>query len=127
MGRIKIQATPKDTLYEEMSKMLVPAYILEDFEIYGTRNCREYYEIELREKEDRIPRRMGGEKVVLDGYCNPLDMLSHSFICKPVRLKIYRRKYKIEGTDKHYSNSYDLTLKGVKMVPELGLFLNTDN
>jgi hypothetical protein len=127
MGRSKLSPQSKDTLLEKMSKMLVPSYILEDFDIYDAIDCKEYYEIELREKESKIPATLDGEIIVLDGYCNPLDMLSHSFICKPVRLKIYRRRYKKEGRDKHYSNEYDLTLKGVKMVPELGLFLKTDN
>jgi hypothetical protein len=75
-----------------------------------------------------IPSELKGkENVVFDGYCNPLDALSHSFVCKPIYLKVYRRRYKIEGTDTHYSNSYDLTLKGVRMVPELGLFLKEDD
>jgi hypothetical protein len=104
--------------------MLVPSYILDNFEIYDAKESLTSWVIEMREKEDRIPSELQDcSEVVFDGYCNPIETLSHSFVCKPVYLKVYRRRYKRAGEDKHYSNSYDLTLKGVKMVPELGLFL----
>jgi hypothetical protein len=78
----------------------------------------------MREKEGRIPCELSDlDDIVFDGYCNPVEMLSHSFVCKPIYLKLYRRRYKRSGTDRHYSNEYDLCLKGVKMVPELGFFL----
>jgi hypothetical protein len=77
----------------------------------------------MREKEHRIPFELSSyNDVVFDGYCTPIEMLSHSFVCKPIYLKLYRRRYKHSCCDEHYSNEYDLRLKGVKMVPELGLF-----
>ena len=63
------------------------------------------------------------DDIVLDCYCNPLEALSHSFVCKPVYLRVFRRCYKRSGSDIHFSNEYDVTLKGVKMVPEMGFFL----
>jgi len=113
-----------DTLLDTVSRMLVPEFILENFEIYGAQEFSTCWVIELREKEDRIPPELKDcLEVVFDGYCNPIETLSHSFVCKPVYLKVYRRRYKLSGQDQHYSNNYDLTLKGLKMVPELGLFL----
>jgi hypothetical protein len=104
--------------------MLVPAHILEHFDIYGAKESTTNWVIEMREKEGLIPPELTRySDVVFDGYCNPIDALSHSFVCKPIYLRVYRRRYKRSGTDTHYSNSYDLTLKGVKIVPELGIFL----
>ncbi|MDO9152532.1 MAG: hypothetical protein Q7U47_02290, partial [Paludibacter sp.] len=124
MGQKKKSRPSTDTLFETVSRMLVPDYILENFEIYGANELPTCWIIELREKEDKIPIELKGfHEVALDGYCNPIETLSHSFVCKPIYLKVYRRRYKRVGEDKHYSNTYDLTLKGVKMVPELGLFL----
>mgnify|MGYP000019864590 CR=1 FL=1 len=124
MGQKKKSRPSTDTLFETVSRMLVPEYILENFEIYGAQEFSTCWVIELREKEDRIPLDLKDcLEVVFDGYCNPIETLSHSFVCKPVYLKVYRRRYKLSGKDQHYSNSYDLTLKGLKMVPELGLFL----
>lgn len=124
MGQKRKSRPSTDSLFETVSRMLVPSYILDNFEIYGANESSTSWTIELREKESIYPTELRGcSDVVFDGYCNPIETLSHSFVCKPVYLKVYRRRYKRSGEDIHYSNSYDLTLKGVKMVPELGLFL----
>ena len=128
MGQKKKARPSVDNLFDTVSRMLVPEYILENFDIYGANEYPDRWVIDLREKEERIPFELKKfEHVVCDGYCNPLEMLSHSFVCKPIYLKVYRRRYKISGQDKHYSNTYDLSLKGVRMVPELGLFLKEED
>jgi hypothetical protein len=128
MGQKRKQRPPVDKLFETVSRMLVPEYILSDFEIYGAEEYPTAWVIELREKEGRIPLELKNQEgVVFDGYCNPTEMLSHSFVCKPVYLKIYRRRYKVAGQEKHYSSTYDLTLRGVKMVPEMGVFLKEED
>jgi hypothetical protein len=86
-------------------------------------NAHEYSDrwvIEMRKKEGHIPSELSGfTDVVFDGYTNPPETLSHSFVCKPIWLKLFRRSYKRANTDTHYSNEYDVLLKGVRMVPEL--------
>lgn len=124
MGQKRKERPSSDELLSTISQMLVPAHILEHFDIYGAKENTTSWLIEIREKEGLIPPELTRyTDVVLDGYCNPIDVLSHSFVCKPIYLRVYRRRYKRSGTDTHYSNSYDLTLKGVKIVPELGIFL----
>jgi hypothetical protein len=128
MGQKRKGRPSSEVLLETVSRMLVPGTILKDFEIYGAEEFPSCWVIELREKEGLIPVELSDcRDVVFDGYCNPLEALSHSFVCKPVYLKVYRRRYKRSGRDEHYSNSYDLTLKGVKIVPELGLFLKEED
>lgn len=124
MGQKKKERPSTDELLDSVSRMLVPEYLLLNFDIYGVKDSPSSWLIELREKEDRIPIELAGcLEVVFDGYCNPIEMLSQGFSCKPIYLKVYRRRYKRASEDKHYSNTYDLTLKGLKIVPELGLFL----
>ena len=118
MGCKKLARPAIDTIFSTVSAMLVPSHILDHFDIWNAREHTRWV-IELREKEGFIPSELSGcSDVVLDGYCNPLEALSHSFVCKPVYLKLYRRRYKRSDSDIHFSNEYDVTLKGVRMVPE---------
>jgi hypothetical protein len=124
MGRKKLERSSVETLFSTVSSMLVPEHILSYFEIWGAREHKDRWVIEMREKEGFIPEDLSGcDDIVFDGYCNPMEALSHSFVCKPVYLRLFRRRYKRSGSDIHFSNEYDLTLKGVKMVPEMGFFL----
>ena len=128
MGRNKKECPPIEEMYSKLSSMLVPSYILKDFDIYDAHENVSCWVIELREKEGVLPAALQDfDDVVLDGYCNPVEMLSHSFVCKPVYLRLYRRRYKRSNEDAHMSNDYDFTLKGVKMVPELGIFLKEED
>ena len=128
MGRKKKESPPIEEIYSKVSTLLVPDYILKDFDIYDLHQHTSCCVIEMYEKEARIPVALQAySDVVLDGYCNAVEMLSHSFVCKPVYLRLYRRRYKRSGQDAHFSNDYDFTLKGVKMVPELGFFLKEED
>ena len=127
MGRKKKERQPVEALFTTAMSMLVPSHILENFEMWDAQESKERWVIEMREKEGRIPSALlEYEDIVFDGYCNPLEVLSHSFVCKPIYLRLYRRRYKRAKTDTHYCNEYDVSLKGVKMVPELGFFLKDE-
>ena len=128
MGRKKKERPPIEQMYNTISKMLVPEHILKDFDIYDAHEYKSRWVIEMREKENRMPSSLQEySDVVFDGYCDPIEILSHSFVCKPIYLKIYRRRYKRSNENVHCSNNYDLTLKGLRMVPELGIFLKEEN
>jgi len=128
MGRKRKEAPSVEKMYETVSRMLVPEYILKDFEIYDAKESKNRWVIEMYEKADRIPSALQSySDVVLDGYCEAIEMLSHSFVCKPIYLRLYRRKYKRSNQNEHLSNTYDLTLKGLRMVPELGIFLKEED
>jgi hypothetical protein len=69
----------------------------------------------MREKTGRVSSELSAyDDVVFDGYC------------KPIYLRLFRRHYKRSNSTEHYCNEYDVTLKGVKMVPELGIFLKDE-
>jgi hypothetical protein len=128
MGRKKLVRQSVDSLFSAVSSMLVPDHILEYFDIWGAKEYNNRWVIEMREKEGLIPQEMGtNEDVVFDGYCNPLETLSHSFVCKPIYLRLFRRRYKRSNSNIHYSNTYDVTLKGLRLVPEMGIFLKESN
>jgi hypothetical protein len=127
MGRKSKERQPVEHLFSTAMNMLVPSQILVDFEMWDAHEYKDRWVIEMREFSSRIPQYLlAYDDIVLDGFCNPVEMLSHSFVCKPIYLRLFRRRFKRSGTDRHYSNDYDLTLKGVKMVPELGFFLKDE-
>jgi hypothetical protein len=128
MGRKKLERQSAESLLDIVSTMLVPEHVLEYFEIWDAREHKDRWVIEMREKEGFIPQKLTQyQDVMFDGYCNPLETLSHSFVCKPVYLRLFRRRYKRSASDEHFSNQYDVSLKGVKMVPELGFFLKEED
>ncbi len=130
MGRKKLEKRDRDEMLSMLIGMFVPANILEDFEVWDAFKQNGHWVLELREKEERVPidlQELCVEEVVLDGFCNPIDMLSFGFSLGSVYLRIYRRRWKKSNTDQHFSNEYDLQLKGYKMVPELGIFLKEED
>jgi hypothetical protein len=128
MGRSRKPRKSQDELFFSISRMIVPDFILQDFEVSNIKELKNEWVVELEEKQGKVPAALNEfHDIVLDGFCHPIDMLSHSFSLKPVYLRIYRRRWKRSGTDKHYSNTYELTIKGLKMVPELGIFLKEED
>jgi hypothetical protein len=108
---------------EQMLKMFVPQEYLNDFEINYVEESPEEWVIELIEKEDRIPKALQGKEVVLDGFCNNIDILTHAFSLKKIYLRLIRRRWKEKGTNKGYSNEYDLHIPGMKTTREFRDFL----
>jgi hypothetical protein len=128
MGRKKLERQSVESLFSLVSNMLVPEHVMAYFEIWDARESKNRWVIEMREKEGLIPVELSDcEDVVFDGYCNPLETLSHSFVCKPVYLRLFRRRYKQRSENKHFSNEYDVSLKGVRLVPEMGFFLKEED
>jgi hypothetical protein len=107
-----------------MTKMMVPKEYLEYFSVYEVRELKSEWQIILHEKETLIPDNLKDqEEVVLDGYCKPLQILSHCFSLKPVYIVVKRRRWKQAGTDIHYSNTYTLTKDSAKLTNEMAGFL----
>jgi hypothetical protein len=126
MGRQRLEKQDKDEMLSAMVSMFVPETILENFDIFHVQKRNENWVIELREKENNIPKELTQE-AVLDGFCNPIEVMSFGFSLGPVYLKIYRRRWKRSNENEHFSNDYNFTLKGFKMVPELGIFLKEED
>ena len=113
----------KDVLFE-LSRMVVPRDFLTYFEVFEVKELTNEWHVVLHEKEELIPAKLKGKPdVVLDGYCNPLQILSHCFTLKPVYLVMKRRRWKQAGTDTHYSNEYTLTKDAAKLSPDMAGFL----
>jgi len=86
-------------------------------------NKKDCWQFELHEKKSLIPQGFIGKEVVLDGFCNPISILGHSFSLKKVFLILKRRRWKEAGTDKHLSNTYEFEPHSAKMTNEMVAFL----
>ena len=108
---------------EEVLKILIPQEYLQDFEPNSIENKPQEWIIELVEKEDRVPAILLGKDIVLDGYCNEVDILTHAFSLKKIYLRLIRRRWKERGGTKGYSNEYNLHIPGMKTTREFRDFL----
>jgi hypothetical protein len=124
MGQKRKECPSAADINKLLSSMLVPEYILKDFEIWDVTSDSSSWTLELREKTGRLPKELESyPDVVFDGYCNPIDILCMAFVGKPVYLRVYRRRYKRSNSNTHYNNDYEFTIKGIKMTPEMSFFL----
>jgi len=108
---------------EEVLKILIPQEYLQDFDPNSIENKPQEWIIELVEKEDRVPAILLGKDIVLDGYCNEVDILTHAFSLKKIYLRLIRRRWKERGGTKGYSNEYNLHVPGMKTTREFRDFL----
>ncbi|HEY8660855.1 MAG TPA: hypothetical protein VIL78_17610 [Hanamia sp.] len=108
---------------EEVLKILIPEEYLKDFDANSVENKPTEWVIELVEKEDRVPAALLGKDIVLDGYCNEIDILTHAFSLKKIYLRLIRRRWKERGGTKGYVNEYNLHIPGMKTTREFRDFL----
>lgn len=113
---------------QEIIKSLLSVFFPEEitihFEIKEVIEKKGYIQIRFDELPELVPESMVEDKeIVLDGFCNPIELQSFPLKGKPVYLKLYRRRWKYQGQAKHYSNTYDFNPQGVKATKEFASFL----
>lgn len=121
MGKKK--QTNQDLSYE-LSRMMVPTDFLFYFDVFEVKELGSEWKVILHEKASLVPDVLKGHSdVVLDGFCNPLNLLSHCFSLKPIYLVMYRRRWKRSNSNEHFSNDYELTKDTAKLTPDMAGFL----
>ena len=105
-----------------MPSIHVPSSYLPYFDLYEVIDRKECYEPVLHEKDNLVPKALEGKTAVLDGFCNPLNILARSFSLKRIYLVVNRRRWKEACSDRHYGNNYDLHAEGIKMTPYFAVF-----
>ena len=104
-------------------KLVAPEDIIKYFDLIKINEKSCYYELIFEEKKDLIPSELSNIDAVLDGFCNPLSLLSFPLKGTPTYLVLKRRRWKHKGTNKHYSNEYYFNHPGVKATKEFASFL----
>jgi hypothetical protein len=119
----KKEIPPAEELLKGLLKIFIPNEYSSYFELYEVRDKPDCYELVLHEKEGLIPKELEGKETVLDGFCNPINILTQAFSLKRIYLVVKRRRWKIAGEDIHHSNTYDLHPEGAKLTPQFVAFL----
>jgi hypothetical protein len=109
---------------DKLLESMLPQDIYQHFKMVSLTEHSVRFEMKLEENTDLVPPELEGiSDVVLDGFCNPLELLHFSIKDKPLYLKLYRRRWKASCSDIHYSNCYDLHHSGTKSTHEFAFFL----
>ncbi len=119
----KIKKASPDIFYD-MSRMMVPKDLLVFFDVVDIKELPNEWRVILHEKMSLTPKPLEGKSgVVLDGYCNPAQLMSHCFSLKPIYLVVTRRRWKLSGTDEHFSNEYTIQETSAKLTADMAGFL----
>jgi hypothetical protein len=103
---------------------ILPKEIYLHFEMKSLTEQSHGFEMRLEEYAELVPSEMADiPSVVLDGFCNPLELLHFSIKDRPLYLKICRRRWKSSGSSIHFSNRYDLHPVGAKTTHDFASFL----
>ena len=109
---------------DALLKVLFPTEISSHFEVKEVKDLADRVEIRLEEYPELVPSQMTQkEPIVLDGFCNPIELQTFMIKGKATFLKMYRRRWKYQGQTTHYSNTYQLNPQGVKATNEFASFL----
>lgn len=126
----KIPKPSTDEVLGKLASIIVPKDYLVNFSVVDVKEHPNRWLVELEEQKENIPVALKDVEglVVLDGFCDPISIVSHCFSLKEVVLKIKRRRWKLSKVDKtkfvgHYSNTYELHPEGAKITKELASFL----
>jgi len=114
------------SLYTDLLQILIPAS-LRDFSLVSVSESPSCIVLRLEESVNNIPTALkDNPNIVLDDFCNPLELQTFPLNDKPVYFKIYRRMWKVSGDNKHHSNRHNLHPLGVKATFEFATFLKED-
>jgi hypothetical protein len=113
-----------EELVRSLLSIVFPKEITQHFELSRLEEKSGYIHIYFEELAELVPAKMVEPKeVVLDGFCNPIELQSFPLKGKPVYIKLYRRRWKYKGERKSYSNKYNFNPEGVKATKEFATFL----
>jgi len=83
--------------------------------------------LECIEKEENIPIELKNKKVVLNWFCNSVEVSDFPFKWKPMYIRFTRRRWKEKWFKNSYSNNYKFHKDWMKATDEFGFFLKEVN
>ena len=111
---------------QELIQLFAPEVILSHFEYKEMEEISGVYRLCLDEKNDvsHHPAALKGKSdVILNGFMNPIELQTFPAKGKEVFLILRRRRWKLQGSEESYHNTYDFHELGMKATREFGAFL----
>ena len=119
----KIKIEPKIIIEtNNVLDILLPEKYRWDFQIKTLQEYKNEWKLEVIEKKWKIPKELEGKDIVLDWYCNPIEIVDFPFKWKPMYINFKRRKRKERWTTKWYTNNYTLHQPWLKATNEFWFF-----
>ena len=82
------------SVIQSLLSLLFSDEIASNFVIKKVKEYPEHIEIKLEELKELVPLDLSkADEVILDGFCNPLELQSFPMKGKAVYLKVYRRRW----------------------------------
>lgn len=107
---------------QSVIELFLPEGILEYFDLTSVEKSSEQFTIHLAEK-NLHPAEFSGQKLSSKGYFDEITVNDFPIRGKACFLKVRRRKWLNEDTNKLVSRDWELVAKGTRMTKEFAAFL----
>jgi hypothetical protein len=111
-----------DQNYRQLIELLLPAGILDYFELTNTAKDLKGISIFLEEK-NIIPEEYKGQLLHSKGFLPEIEVQDFPIRGQKVALCIKRRRWEVQSTGEIVSRNWTLVRSGARMTTEFGLFL----
>ncbi|GAB3503521.1 ISAon1 family transposase N-terminal region protein [Emticicia fontis] len=112
--------------YGELIKLLLPAIIIENFELTSNKTTAEVLHLYLQEI-NRIPKEFEGQKLESKGFFDEITVQDFPIRGHKVFLHIKRRRWYSHTLGKVVYRNWDLVADGTRMTNEFASFLKAIN
>ena len=103
-------------------ELLLPKGVLDYFEVTGAEGTDTGYLIGLQEK-NLFPDEFLGQRLISHGFYETITVKDFPLRGKACYLKVKRRRWLNQDTDKVVSRDWELVAKGTRMTEEFASFL----
>jgi hypothetical protein len=112
--------------YIELLKLILPEFLIENFELNSFKNSEENLHLYFEEKS-KPPREFDAIELVSKGFLDEITIQDFPLRGKYVYLHIKRRRWTNKATQEIIKRDWQLVAKGTRMTQEFAAFLKEIN
>lgn len=114
------------TLIEALLNLIAPEEVLASFEVHKVLEDKSSITIVMQEKPELLPEALRDyphPEIVLNGFCNGIELRTFTQKGKATYLQLLRRRWKVKGSRESYSNKYKFHEPEAKLTNPLAFYL----